>query len=257
MYGKQTISASQPPNAVLDNSIANAVALQEPGQCLLHDLHFPINARFIHERIARLLAPGFEQLFGLPESASRLCHGDAKYREGAGGREFDGNESSRLIRRVQLRRTILIADEVKFPGMAFGRCAIRRGDQGVLIRNNQLGASIGRRNAAISGGKAERAFEHPDRFNVWLQLAVGLYKRDLHVISPHVSNSTSHSYKTLRRLQCHIRADSLPKRILMKAPPSITYDIYIRAALRQVWHGIVDPELTKHYVYGTSRVGDL
>jgi uncharacterized protein YndB with AHSA1/START domain len=43
----------------------------------------------------------------------------------------------------------------------------------------------------------------------------------------------------------------------MKAPPSITYDIYIRAALRQVWHGIVDPELTKHYVYGTSRVGDL
>ncbi|HMF40660.1 MAG TPA: SRPBCC domain-containing protein [Polyangia bacterium] len=30
-----------------------------------------------------------------------------------------------------------------------------------------------------------------------------------------------------------------------------TYDIYIAAPVEQVWKGIVDGEMTKHYVYGT------
>jgi len=184
LYGKQTTAAAQPPNAVLDNPTTSPITLQEPNQRVLHDLHFAIDARFIHERIARHPAPGFEQLAGLPKRASRLCHGDTKNREGTRGRELDRDESSRLIGRVQLRRTILVADEVESPGMALGRCAIRRRDQGVLIRNDQFRASIWRRNAAISSGKAEWAFEHPDRFNVWLQVSIGLYKRDLHVITP-------------------------------------------------------------------------
>ena len=121
MYRKQTITASQPPNAVLDNSITNTVTLQEPSQCLLHDLDFPINARFIHERIAYLLAPGFEQLFGFPKSPSRLRHGDTQYRKGPRRRELDGDESSRLVCGVQFRRARLVADEVESPRMALGR----------------------------------------------------------------------------------------------------------------------------------------
>ena len=37
----------------------------------------------------------------------------------------------------------------------------------------------------------------------------------------------------------------------------IAIDIDICATPSQVWRGIVDPEMTKHYVYGTCRVGDL
>ena len=32
---------------------------------------------------------------------------------------------------------------------------------------------------------------------------------------------------------------------------AITYDIYISAPVAKVWNGIVDGEMTRHYVYGT------
>ena len=37
----------------------------------------------------------------------------------------------------------------------------------------------------------------------------------------------------------------------------IVYDIYIAAPVAQVWKGIVDGDLTKHYVYGTRFEGKL
>jgi len=36
-----------------------------------------------------------------------------------------------------------------------------------------------------------------------------------------------------------------------------TYDIYIGAAIGKVWRGIVDGEMTKHYVYGTRLKSTL
>jgi uncharacterized protein YndB with AHSA1/START domain len=36
-----------------------------------------------------------------------------------------------------------------------------------------------------------------------------------------------------------------------------TYDIYVGATVDQVWKGIVDGEMTKHYVYGTRLDGTL
>lgn len=38
---------------------------------------------------------------------------------------------------------------------------------------------------------------------------------------------------------------------------AITNVVYIGASAADVWRGIVDAEMTKHYVYGTARVGDL
>lgn len=37
----------------------------------------------------------------------------------------------------------------------------------------------------------------------------------------------------------------------MSEKPTYTYDIYIGAPIGKVWKGIVDGEITKHYVYGT------
>jgi uncharacterized protein YndB with AHSA1/START domain len=36
-----------------------------------------------------------------------------------------------------------------------------------------------------------------------------------------------------------------------------TYDIYVGAAVGKVWNGIVDGEMTKHYVYGTRLKSTL
>ena len=36
-----------------------------------------------------------------------------------------------------------------------------------------------------------------------------------------------------------------------------TYDIYIAAPVAKVWKGIVDGEMTKHYVYGTRLESKL
>jgi uncharacterized protein YndB with AHSA1/START domain len=36
-----------------------------------------------------------------------------------------------------------------------------------------------------------------------------------------------------------------------------TYDIYIAAPVAKVWKGIVDGEMTKHYVYGTRLQSKL
>lgn len=171
---------------MLDDCITNTIALQQAKQRSLHNLHFSINARLIHEFRARVLAPGRKKLFCLPQSAGRFCHGDTEYREGAGGCKFDGNKSSRLIGRLQLRRAVLGADEVEFPGMAFGRSSFHRGNQGILIRDYELGTSIWRRNAAISGRKANRAVENPQRFNIWLDFWIWLYERDLHGYRPSI-----------------------------------------------------------------------
>jgi uncharacterized protein YndB with AHSA1/START domain len=37
----------------------------------------------------------------------------------------------------------------------------------------------------------------------------------------------------------------------------IAYDIYIAAPVAKVWKGIVDGDMTKHYVYGTRFEGNL
>jgi uncharacterized protein YndB with AHSA1/START domain len=36
-----------------------------------------------------------------------------------------------------------------------------------------------------------------------------------------------------------------------------TYDIYVGAPVAKVWNGIVDGEMTKHYVYGTRLESKL
>src|SRR5215469_16313228 len=38
---------------------------------------------------------------------------------------------------------------------------------------------------------------------------------------------------------------------------SYSYDIYIGAAVDKVWKGIVDGDMTRHYVYGTRFEGKL
>jgi uncharacterized protein YndB with AHSA1/START domain len=41
------------------------------------------------------------------------------------------------------------------------------------------------------------------------------------------------------------------------AKPVITYEIYIGAPAEKVWKGLVDPDLTQQYVYGTRFDGKL
>lgn len=43
----------------------------------------------------------------------------------------------------------------------------------------------------------------------------------------------------------------------MAQNPTFTYDIYIGAPAAKVWNGIVDGEMTKHYVYGTRLESKL
>jgi uncharacterized protein YndB with AHSA1/START domain len=43
----------------------------------------------------------------------------------------------------------------------------------------------------------------------------------------------------------------------MSEKPAYTYDIYIGAPVGKVWKGIVDGEMTKHYVYGTRLESKL
>ena len=43
----------------------------------------------------------------------------------------------------------------------------------------------------------------------------------------------------------------------MSEKPAYNYDIYIGAPVGKVWKGIVDGEMTKHYVYGTRLESKL
>jgi uncharacterized protein YndB with AHSA1/START domain len=47
------------------------------------------------------------------------------------------------------------------------------------------------------------------------------------------------------------------ERIQMAEKLAYTYDIYIGAPVGKVWNGIVDGEMTKHYVYGTRLESTL
>src|SRR5262245_53413109 len=42
-----------------------------------------------------------------------------------------------------------------------------------------------------------------------------------------------------------------------KTSPVYSYEIYIGAPVAQVWKGLTDGDLTKHYVYGTRFAGTL
>src|SRR5262245_44801990 len=44
---------------------------------------------------------------------------------------------------------------------------------------------------------------------------------------------------------------------MMSKNLAISYDIYIGAAAAKVWKGIVDGEMTRHYVYGTRLESKL
>ncbi len=44
---------------------------------------------------------------------------------------------------------------------------------------------------------------------------------------------------------------------MKKQPLQYSYEVYIAAPVAKVWNGLVDPELTQHYVYGTRFDGNL
>src|SRR4051812_30940687 len=45
--------------------------------------------------------------------------------------------------------------------------------------------------------------------------------------------------------------------LMTSRKPSYSYEIYIGVPASKVWRGLIDGELTKHYVYGTRFAGAL